>query len=105
MAEMTTNEQMHADAETAIAEQTPVKVKLSLLVLPDGSRYLDITTKTDKATILAMVDLSRRIIKASDPKTAAWHRASLCYENARELAYVYELMERPVKEPIEPNDD
>ena len=96
----TDDEQIAADAETAIADQTPVAVRVAYMRLPDGARYLAVTTKTDKNKIMAMMELSRRIMEESDVKTEAYHRASLCYENARELAYVYELMERPMTDSV-----
>lgn len=89
-----------AENEDAVAAQTPVAVRIAYMRLTCGARYLALTTKTDKNKILAMMELSRRIIVDSDTETEAHHRATLCFENARELAYVYELMERP-KPPVD----
>jgi hypothetical protein len=61
------DEQLHADAEKAVAEQTTTRRRYAIDETPDGD--LLVLTKTERAALVRMIDLSHTIRKRASGTT------------------------------------
>lgn len=90
------DEQIAADAEEAIGDQTTVRIRVPMIRRGDGTYYLDVNTKPDLKTIVDFVALCNRIATHSQGSVHA--TADTALVAATDLGVLYEAIEKPKTE-------